>query len=131
MKIKITDFSRFQIDNATYFSRENTNNELEVFAIFGKRRKEVLLFVRNNVLDFFKLKPKYMIVIDESINESWVHVKKYRYDGRTNIDNPEFVTLKLDDLYAPQWMVADDFLYNVIMNKNRALEVFLEEDNSL
>lgn len=42
---------------------------------------------------------------------------------KNNQDSSEFVTLKLNDLYAPNWMLYDDFLYSVLMNKKKALSL--------
>ena len=62
-----------------------------------------------------------MKIIDNDIPDTWTYVKRYRYDGKDNQDSPELVTLKLNNLYAPDWMLYDDFLYSVLMNKKKAL----------
>jgi hypothetical protein len=72
-----------------------------------------------------------MIIIDNDIPDSWTHVKQYRYDGKNNQDSTEFVTFKLNDLYAPNWMLSDDFLYSVLMKKDKALKLLNAKLNEI
>jgi hypothetical protein len=124
MKVRIEDSIKFQRDNAAYFSSEYClQNDMEVLAIFGKKQKEVLLKIGEYDLDFYKFKEEYMTIIDSDIPDTWTYVKRYRYNGKDNHDSPELVILRLNDLYAPDWMVSSDFLYSVIMNKDKAFRL--------
>jgi len=130
VQIKIIDFMGFQKDNGMYFSNSEIKNDiLDVYAISGRTKKSVLLFIEKTTLSFCNLNRKYIQVLDDDIPESWVYRKKFKYNGKTNDDTPDLVTLKLNELFAPSWMISDDFLYNIFMNPDKAKRVFINNLN--
>lgn len=126
MRIKINDVVQFQSDNSYFFSDLKVfEDELEVYAISGNRKKVVLLLIDNKYLGFFDLNPKYITITDGKIDETWVYKKRYRYDGLDNKMYPEMVTLKLNNLFVPKWMLNEtDFLYLVYIKTDLATEIF-------
>lgn len=129
MKVKITNILKFQNDNAAYYSDLSLFDiELEVYALHGRKKKSALLFIGERYLGFFKLNEDYIDIIEDKIDSSWGHKKIYKYDGTKNLENPEFVALKLKDLHAPKWMLEHEgFLYYVYVNTSEALKIFMSK----
>ena len=126
MKIKITNWDKFEKVNAIYFTRDlNISDIIEILAVYQDGSQKVML----TNIDFYWYKTfgyitegDYYIVIDESFNEEYVKLDSF---VSTYEENNEFVRLKMKNLVAKKWMIENkSFFAMVWLNSDKAEELF-------
>lgn len=129
MKILIKNWNIFEKENSIYFTRDhNISNEVEVLALL--REKEIQYYLC--LIDFYTYKALVLVknsnnveIIDLSIPDDWCfcNEKKYYYrDGETPAD---VIKKKLNDIYAPKWMIEDESFFLIIdYSYKMAMKVF-------